>query len=159
MNKMWKRFPYEKTSVWRYWRQQRKGREREEKSFWLRCFKLDSRVFSFPFFAFRSSVRSGLSAYLGMNLLFFSQNKSSSTMVRRTMLPQLPCTFSLYHTISSPTIYTLSLFCLADYLSFRYSFLSSSVHFMKRNISAFGTLRKNLHTENKTCCYIQHSTK
>lgn len=112
-------------------------RERERKSLFGFVVSSFVRVFSFPFFAFRSSVRSGLSAYLGMNLLFFSQNKSSSTMVR-TMLPH-----NCRVLFSVPSLLcTLSLFCLADYLSFRYSFLSSSVHFMKRNISAFGTLKR-----------------
>lgn len=56
----------------------------------------------------------------------------------RTMLPH-----NCRVLFSVPSLLcTLSLFCLADYLSFRYSFLSSSVHFMKRNISAFGTLKR-----------------
>jgi len=56
MNTMWKRFFSVVLNILG---------EEPEKS-WLGCFK--PRVSSFPFFAFRSSVRSGLPAYLGMNL-------------------------------------------------------------------------------------------
>ncbi len=90
------------------------------------------RVFSFPFFAFRSSVRSGLSAYLGMNLLFFSQNKSSSTMVR-TMLPQhcrvlFSVPSSLYYvrflySVWPTTCHSVTHFCPAQFTSWNVTFL------------------------------------